>query len=144
MKVTLHIIEFYFRKEFKPTTAFSGIVNKRATPRASKQTPEVKVKEEKKPEVIKPKAEMTKPKSGLEQMFGKQKEKGSASQTSEKSSSSQASTSSATAKMSKPASTAAKKSKDIAGMFAKQVWYLNFCVPQVSHQCYFTEIYSTI
>ena len=103
------------RKDFKPTTARSGIFNKRAAPRASKtfSEPEVAVKEEKRPEVkAKAEPETSKPKSSIEQMFGKQKEK----ETSAAAASTEPKTSAP-----KPSVATKKAGSSIAGLFAKQV-----------------------
>jgi hypothetical protein len=66
----------------------------------------------------KPEPEAAKPKSGIEQMFGKQKDKEASSKTTEKTT---AEKTTATETKAPAKSTTAKKKNDIAGLFAKQV-----------------------
>jgi hypothetical protein len=117
-------LKHFYRKEFKPTTAFSGIINKRAVPKQSARSSDldVVVKEEQKPEAKKPetqKPEVKKPEtaakaaSGIDKLFGKQKEKESSASTAALAS---------TAATSAPSKSGpAKKATGIAGLFAKQV-----------------------
>ena len=73
----------------------------------------------------KPEPEAAKPKSGIEQMFGKQKDKEASSKTTEKTTATEtkapAKSTTATETKAPAKSTTAKKKNDIAGLFAKQV-----------------------
>ncbi len=105
--INLLSMDTAIRKESKPTTAYSGIINKSGVPRSERiaevvQPPLVEVKKE---TPAPPPKQI--PKSGIEGMFDKQKEKADAKESNTQ-----------TNVPSKPA--AAKKKGGIAGMFAKQ------------------------
>lgn len=109
-------VDMMARKELKPSTAYSGIINKRAVPRSPKVAiaePAPKITKTEEKVTKEQETKLKKAKAGIEGMFEKQKSevKPVVQPPAEKTAS----------QTTKPTTAAAKKGGGIAGMFAKQV-----------------------
>jgi len=99
-QINLINLDLDVRKENKPTTAYSGISNKHATPRSEPRSVELQQSVVSEPKAPLNQSSKEKPKTGIEEMISKQKEKGEVSKPA-------------------PKQVTAKKG-GISGMFAKQ------------------------